>query len=75
VAGPVRNAPYWVRLTRQGGTFTAASSPDGIVWTNYATFTLPMGATAYFGLAVTSHEDTQLGTAVFADPFVAAGAP
>lgn len=73
VAGPPRNAPYWVRVTRQGTTFTAAASPDGVAWTTYATFTIPMGSTAYFGFAVTSHDDTQLGTAVFADPFVGTG--
>jgi regulation of enolase protein 1 (concanavalin A-like superfamily) len=69
-AGPLRNAPYWVRLTRAGSTFTAAASPDGVTWTTYATFTIPMGATAYFGFAVTSHDATKLNTAIFTDPFV-----
>lgn len=69
-AGPARNAPYWVRLTRTGNTITAASSPDGVTWTNYAAYTLSLGATAYFGFAVTSHDNTQLNTAVFEDPFV-----
>lgn len=69
-AGPLRNAPYWVRLRRTGTTFTASASPDGVTWTTYATFTIPMGATAYFGFAVTSHDNTRLNTSVFADPFV-----
>jgi regulation of enolase protein 1 (concanavalin A-like superfamily) len=70
VSGPVRNAPYWIRLSRVGSTFTAASSPDGETWTNYATFTIPMSATAFFGFAVTSHDNSQLTTAVFTDPFL-----
>jgi regulation of enolase protein 1 (concanavalin A-like superfamily) len=69
-AGPIRNAPYWVRLTRTGTTFTAASSPDGVTWSNYATYTIAMGTTAYFGFAVTSHDAARLNTAVFEDPFV-----
>jgi regulation of enolase protein 1 (concanavalin A-like superfamily) len=69
-AGPARNAPFWVRLTRSGSTFTAASSPDGVTWTTYATFTVPMNATAFFGFAVTSHDNTRLNTAVFTDPFL-----
>jgi uncharacterized repeat protein (TIGR03806 family) len=68
--GPARNAPFWVRLTRSGSTFTAASSPDGVTWTTYATFTVPMNATAFFGFAVTSHDNTRLNTAVFTDPFL-----
>lgn len=68
--GPLRNAPYWVRLTRTGSQFVAAASPDGITWTPYATMTVEMGATVYFGFAVTSHDNAVLNTAVFTDPFV-----
>lgn len=68
--GPSANAPYWVRLTRSGNTFTAAASPDGTSWTTFATYTIPMGATAYFGFALTSHDNSQLTTATFADPSV-----
>jgi titin len=69
-AGPLRNAPTWLRLTRAGSTFTAAASTDGVAWTDFATFTVPMGATAYYGFAVTAHDTTQLNTAVFTDPSV-----
>jgi hypothetical protein len=68
--GPARNAPYWVRLTRTGSTIVAATSPDGVAWTNYATYTVPFGNTLLFGFAVTSHDDTRLNTAVFTDPSV-----
>jgi regulation of enolase protein 1 (concanavalin A-like superfamily) len=68
--GPARNAPAWVRLQRSGNTFTASSSPDGVTWTPFATHTVPMGATVQAGFAVTSHDATQLNTAVFTDPFI-----
>jgi regulation of enolase protein 1 (concanavalin A-like superfamily) len=69
-AGPTTNAPYWVRLARTGNTFTASTSPDGVTWTPFATYSVAMSTSAYFGFAVTSHDNTQLNQAVFADPFV-----
>jgi len=72
-AGPARNAPYWIRIVRSGNTFTAATSADGTTWTPFATFTVSLSSTAYFGFAVTSHDTSRLETAVFTDPFV--GAP
>ncbi|WP_335992191.1 putative Ig domain-containing protein [Glycomyces sp. MUSA5-2] len=66
--GPVAAAPIWLRLTREGDAFAAASSPDGQDWT-------PIGepspiptfgdATYRIGLAVTSGDPTELSTAVF----------
>src|SRR5439155_13883356 len=32
-AGPIKAAPWWVRLDRAGNTFTAYQSADGITWT------------------------------------------
>jgi hypothetical protein len=69
-AGPGVNAPYWVRVRRVGSTFTASASPDGITWTTFATYSVAMPATVHFGFAVTSHNNSVLNTAVFADPFV-----
>lgn len=63
-------APYWVRLVRAGSRITAYSSPDGIAWTQVAAFDVPMTAGVFAGFAVTSHDNTKLNTAVFADPFV-----
>ena len=58
--------PYWVRLVRAGNTFTAYRSSDGVSWTQqgYAQ-TISMGEDVYVGLAVTSHNDGTLCTAVF----------
>jgi regulation of enolase protein 1 (concanavalin A-like superfamily) len=58
-------APIWVRMTRAGSTFTAAWSTDGAVWTTLGTDTIAMGASAYIGLAVTSHNSSQLAHASF----------
>ncbi len=66
VAGPV--APYWVKLTRTGNTFTAQQSEDGLTWTDIATdapVEIPMAADAYIGLAVTSHNTTMATVASF----------
>lgn len=63
-------APYWVRLRRTGNTFIASVSADGTTWTTLATYTATMGATVQVGFAVTSHDNAQLSTAVFTDPFI-----
>lgn len=62
--------PYWVRLVRSGSRITAYSSPNGVTWTEIAAYDVAMTDTVYAGFAVTSHDKTQLNTAVFTDPFV-----
>ncbi|MHB1034538.1 MAG: lamin tail domain-containing protein [Pirellulales bacterium] len=57
-------APYWVKLNRTGDLFTAYSSPDGAAWSQVGTATITMAANVYIGLAVTSHADGLLTTAV-----------
>jgi regulation of enolase protein 1 (concanavalin A-like superfamily) len=63
--GPTVAAPYWVRLTRSGNTFSAYSSPDGTTWTLIGQTTITMASSVYIGLAVTSHVQGTLGTANF----------
>ncbi len=63
--GPSVSAPYWVKLVRSGDTFTGYSSPDGVTWTLVGSDTIIMSASVYVGLAVTSHNNTVLCTAVF----------
>ena len=63
-AGPFATAPYWVRLTRSGATITASVSTDGSTWTVVGSDQFAIGATVYIGLAVTSHDATQLATGV-----------
>jgi hypothetical protein len=50
-----KTAPYWVKLTRSGNTFTGYMSEDGITWTqvgNPATIAMP--STIYAGIPVTA---------------------
>ncbi len=64
-AGAAAAAPYWVRLDRTGNTITAYESADGIQWTLVGSDTIPMGTTAYVGLAVSSHSSSVLATGTF----------
>ncbi len=53
-----------MKLTRAGNTFTAYTAPDGVTWTQLGSPTsITMGANAYIGLAYTSHNAAQIGTA------------
>jgi hypothetical protein len=61
-----KTAPYWVRLTRTGNTFTGYMSSDGINWTVLGSpQTMTMNSNTYVGLAVTSHNNGVLCTATF----------
>jgi fibronectin type 3 domain-containing protein/regulation of enolase protein 1 (concanavalin A-like superfamily) len=69
------NAPYWVKLVRSGNAFTGYRSADGVTWTQQGTVTFTMTAsTVYVGLALTSHNNSSLGTATF-DNVTAPGWP
>src|SRR5262245_10130692 len=61
--GPSVSAPYWVRLVRKGTTVTAYSSPNGTTWTTISSQTIGLGATAYVGIATTSHNASASTTA------------
>lgn len=64
--GPVwAAAPYWVRLVRNGDTFSGYQSADGVTWALIGTQTLSLPANVYVGLAVTAHNNAQLCTATF----------
>ena len=54
--------PYWVRLVREGDTFTHYFSADGETWEQQATgsIDIPMTDPVLIGLAVTSHEATEI---------------
>jgi hypothetical protein len=54
-AGPGGAPPGWLKLTRVGTVISGYTSTDGVTWTLLDSETLPLGATAYVGLAVTSH--------------------
>lgn len=58
------SAPYWVRLNRSGDTLTAYVSSNGTSWTQLNSLTISMNTNVYAGLAVTSHNNSQLTTSV-----------
>ena len=72
-AGVNPGFPYWVRLTRSGNVFTGFTSPNGTAWTSLGSVTVNM-ATAYVGLAVTSHDNARLATAVIDNVTLTLGA-
>lgn len=53
-AGPARRR--WVRLVRTGATVTAYTSPNGSNWSMVGQDTVSLGATAFIGIAVSSHD-------------------
>jgi len=54
-------APYWVRITRTVNVFKAERSADGKAWTQQGPDTvIPMAANVYVGMAVTSHDTTEV---------------
>ena len=57
-------APYWVRITSDGNTYSGYDSQDGITWHLAGTFTAALGVHPYVGLAYSSHDATILGTSV-----------
>lgn len=66
-AGPASNTVpnNWVRLSRSGTLVTAYVSANGTAWSQVGTATLSMGSSVSVGLAVTSHNNSVLGSAVF----------
>ena len=66
LSGPA--APLYLSITRSGTTFSASTSPDGVTWTPVAGSSVPLSGLSgslLAGMAVTSHNTSQLATAVF----------
>ncbi|MHC4726596.1 MAG: DUF1349 domain-containing protein [Planctomycetota bacterium] len=65
-------APHWVRLTREGNTFTGEHSADGETWETVADpVEIEMSPEAFAGLAVTSHIEGTLAEGIFTNVTVA----
>jgi regulation of enolase protein 1 (concanavalin A-like superfamily) len=59
-------APYWVRVERNGSTFSTWRSPNGTTWSQLGSnHTMDLPSEVLAGLAVTSRNDGVLSTAVF----------
>ena len=63
-AGSSVPAPYWVKIIRSGDILTGYESPDGSIWTEVDNVSISMVTDVYVGLAVTSHNDGDICTAV-----------
>jgi len=62
----VMKAPYYLKLVRNGTSFTGSVSADSISWTTIGSKTVSMTAgTIYVGLAVCSHNNNILSEVVF----------
>ncbi|MEC0093173.1 PQQ-dependent sugar dehydrogenase [Paenibacillus macquariensis] len=58
-------SPYWVKLERKGNVIKGYVSNNGLNWGDLGNVTLSMNASLYVGLAVTSHNVSNLSTATF----------
>ncbi|MFW5859298.1 MAG: LamG-like jellyroll fold domain-containing protein, partial [Planctomycetota bacterium] len=66
--------PRWLKLSRNGPVFTAATSTDGSTWQALGSCQVPMGPAAHIGLVACSHDEAQSTTAAFDSVSVAGGA-
>ncbi len=65
---PGMTVPRWLKLVRKGATITGYDSADGQAWTESGHETLTgIGATAFVGLVVCSHNKDQLANGQFTD--------
>ena len=73
--GPSNQAPYWLKVIRQGNLFTSQASPDGNTWTTISSGTIPMTNPAYIGLVADSGNTGALCTSTFDHVAVLAAPP
>jgi hypothetical protein len=64
-SAPVPTPAPWVRLVRQGNTFTSFKSTNGINWIKVGSSKLQLPSNCYIGLAVSSGSNTVLNTSQF----------
>jgi len=65
LAGAVKTAPVWLKLTRAASLVTGSISGDGVSWTQVGSTTLTSGAAPIAALIVNSHDTAQLTAASF----------
>merc|ERR1712000_53124 len=59
------NAPYWVRIVKEGNVYTSYRSSDGNSWSAVRSVTLQMGEAPYACLAASSRSSSKAGESVF----------
>ena len=57
--------PYWVKLVKQGDTFSGYSSPNGVDWVLIGSTIISMSPEINIGLCLTAHEECVVNTAKF----------
>jgi hypothetical protein len=57
--------PVWLKLVREGDTFTGFQSTDGKAWTQTDSVTVKLSETLHVGLVASSHQKDKVGTATF----------
>jgi len=57
-------APYWVRIVQFGNQYIGYTSSDGVNWNAFDSVVVALGSYPYIGLAYTTHNNNQSGTAV-----------
>jgi regulation of enolase protein 1 (concanavalin A-like superfamily) len=62
-AGGNYTSPYWVKISRNGNTFSAYISSNGTSWTLVGTDSISMASGIYVGIPMTSHNNSTSGTA------------
>ena len=65
--------PYWLKIERIGNRVNCYSSPDGVSWSCGESADYDIGATAYFGLAVSSDQLSGTSTATFTNVRITGG--
>jgi hypothetical protein len=65
---PNAMAPYWLKLERtSGGIIRSGYSEDGTNWKSFSLKVVSMTSPVYVGLAVTSHDVSQVSEGVFSN--------
>ena len=60
-------APYWIKLSRKGNVFSFYNSADGVSWKPLGSSEIKMEPDVYIGFAVCSHNNSEMGKAVFSN--------
>lgn len=58
-------SPAWIKLERKGNVIKGYVSNNGLNWGDLGNVTLNINASLYVGLAVSSHNESKLSTAIF----------
>ncbi len=67
--------PEWLRIVRNGNSFSGYYSDDGVSWTLYQNVSVPMSSPVEVGMFVTSHDDSNVASATFDNVSVVCAPP